>query len=155
MQRIFGAENCNQFWEPPQSTSTYKHLKQMTFSDSGSHKKIEFRVIRRLTSRLFNSISIKSSFWPLSGRFLQILISTIDSLELPLDGECQQNSRTYSRDPKSHWIVPRYILRVNESKHFFSEDVAPRLASNHGPLYGNYGNRKSQQVTEDCTLTLA
>ena len=27
---------------------------------------------------------------------------------------------------------------VKESKHFFTEDVAPRWASNHGPLHGNY-----------------
>ena len=24
---------------------------------------------------------------------------------------------------------------------FFTEDEAPRRASNHGPLYGNYGNK--------------
>ena len=29
-------------------------------------------------------------------------------------------------------------VRVKESKHFFTEDVAPRWASNLRPLHGNY-----------------
>ena len=35
-------------------------------------------MVRRSTSRLFNLKSIKSSFWPPSGHFFQILISEID-----------------------------------------------------------------------------
>ena len=32
-------------------------------------------------------------------------------------------------------------VRVKESKHFFTEDVAPRWASNHGPLHVNYRDK--------------
>ena len=31
-------------------------------------------------------------------------------------------------------------VRVKESKHFFTKDVAPRWASNLRPLHGNYGD---------------
>ena len=88
VQRILGAQNCKQFWEPLQSAITYKPLNKWLFQTKNPMnfrknpiKKVEFRVIRRLTSRLFNWISIKSPFWPPSERFLQILISAIDSLD--------------------------------------------------------------------------
>ena len=32
--------------------------------------------------------------------------------------------------------------RAKRSKLFFTMDVAPRRASNHGPLHGNYGNKQ-------------
>ena len=45
-------------------------------------------------------------------------------------------AQTFATDSQKRESVP------NGRNFFFTMDVAPRRASNHGPLHGNYGNKK-------------
>ena len=46
-------------------------------------------------------------------------------------------------DPISNWLsVSKVTSYEPKSRNFlFTRDVAPRRASNHGPIHGNYGNK--------------
>ena len=75
----------------------------------------------------------------------------------------ERNTTCY-RTPLCHKLCARSRFKAyhqclrgstKESKLFFTEDEAPRRASNHGPLHGNYEkNSYSQQETDNYTQTL-
>ena len=59
-----------------------------------------------------------------------------------------------TRGPRGEAFKSPEYLRKSRN-FFFTEDEAPRRASNHGPLHGNYGNNSySQRETDNYTQTL-